>query len=133
MYRLFTDQDSIVDIDPRTVCGYNPCVVAKCIILPYATCVSDFKCRPVFFDSEERKVTQCKGNSSPRLSTQHRTGHYLSPVVLRDFMMPPPVVFKSLKTQSFSPSSSSCSDSSPSDSPLSSLSNCNLKVYKELN
>lgn len=56
-----TDQDSIVDIDPRTVCGYNPCMVAKCIVLPYATCVSDFKCRPVFFDSEERKVTQCTG------------------------------------------------------------------------
>lgn len=57
------DQDSIVDIDPRTVCGYNPCMVAKCIVLPYATCVSDFKCRPVFFDSEERKVTQCTGDN----------------------------------------------------------------------
>ena len=57
-----SDQDSIVDIDPQTVCGYNPCRVAKCILLPYATCVSDFKCRPVFFDSEERKVSQCTGN-----------------------------------------------------------------------
>ena len=56
-----TEQDSIVDIDPQTVCGYNPCAVAKCILLPYATCVSDFKCRPVFFDSEERKVSQCTG------------------------------------------------------------------------
>ena len=51
-----------MDIDPQTVCGYNPCLVAKCILLPYATCVSDFKCRPVFFDSEERKVSQCTGN-----------------------------------------------------------------------
>lgn len=51
-----------MDIDPQTVCGYNPCMVAKCILLPYATCVSDFKCRPVFFDSEERKVSQCTGN-----------------------------------------------------------------------
>ena len=51
-----------MDIDPQTVCGYNPCRVAKCILLPYATCVSDFKCRPVFFDSEERKVSQCTGN-----------------------------------------------------------------------
>ena len=50
-----------MDIDPQTVCGYNPCMVAKCILLPYATCVSDFKCRPVFFDSEERKVSQCTG------------------------------------------------------------------------
>lgn len=57
------DQDSIVDIDPQTVCGYNPCRVAKCILLPYATCVSDFKCRPVFFDSEERKVSQCTGDN----------------------------------------------------------------------
>lgn len=57
------DQDSIVDIDPQTVCGYNPCGVAKCILLPYATCVSDFKCRPVFFDSEERKVSQCTGDN----------------------------------------------------------------------
>ena len=59
-----SDQDSIVDIDPQTVCGYNPCMVAKCILLPYATCVSDFKCRPVFFDSEERKVSQCTGGVS---------------------------------------------------------------------
>ena len=60
-FHFFTDQDSIVDIDPQTICGYNPCAVAKCILLPYATCVSDFKCRPVFFDSEERKVPQCSG------------------------------------------------------------------------
>jgi len=57
------NQDSIVDIDPQTVCGYNPCMVAKCILLPYATCLSDFKCRPVFFDSEERKVSQCTGDN----------------------------------------------------------------------
>ncbi|XP_029194210.2 thrombospondin-1-like isoform X1 [Acropora millepora] len=57
------EQDSIVDIDPQTVCGYDPCRVAKCILLPYATCVSDFKCRPVFFDSEERKVSQCAGDN----------------------------------------------------------------------
>ncbi|CAH3103991.1 unnamed protein product, partial [Porites lobata] len=61
--RRCQDQDSIVDIDPQTVCGYNPCAVAKCILLPYATCVSDFKCRPVFFDSEERKVPQCSGDN----------------------------------------------------------------------
>ncbi|XP_078362534.1 uncharacterized protein LOC144646726 isoform X1 [Oculina patagonica] len=61
--KLCQDQDSIVDIDPQTVCGYNPCTVAKCILLPYATCVSDFKCRPVFFDSEERKVSQCTGDN----------------------------------------------------------------------
>lgn len=57
------EQDSIVDIDPQSVCGYDPCRVAKCILLPYASCVSDFKCRPVFFDSEERKVPQCTGDN----------------------------------------------------------------------
>ncbi|KAJ7333864.1 hypothetical protein OS493_015957 [Desmophyllum pertusum] len=61
--KVCQNQDSIVDIDPKTVCGYNPCMVAKCILLPYATCVSDFKCRPVFFDSEERKVSQCTGDN----------------------------------------------------------------------
>ncbi|KXJ23361.1 Mucin-like protein [Exaiptasia diaphana] len=59
--KVCTDQNSIVDIDPKTVCGYDPCAVAKCISMPYATCVSDFKCKPVFFDSEERRVEGCKG------------------------------------------------------------------------
>lgn len=56
-----SDQNSVVDIDPQTVCGYDPCSVAKCISMPYATCVSDFKCKPVFFDSEEKRVDSCRG------------------------------------------------------------------------
>ncbi|XP_031556543.1 nucleolin-like [Actinia tenebrosa] len=58
---MCNDQNSVVDIDPQTVCGYDPCSVAKCITMPYATCVSDFKCKPVFFDSEEKRVDSCKG------------------------------------------------------------------------
>ncbi|XP_031557310.1 SCO-spondin-like, partial [Actinia tenebrosa] len=59
--KMCNDQNSVVDIDPQTVCGYDPCSVAKCITMPYATCVSDFKCKPVFFDSEEKRVDSCKG------------------------------------------------------------------------
>ena len=59
---MLTDSDqSIVDIDPQAVCGYDPCKVVKCFGSPYARCLSDFRCKAIFFDSEERKLDFCKG------------------------------------------------------------------------
>ena len=43
------------------MCGYDPCKVVKCFNMPFASCLSDFRCKAVFFDSEEKKLDVCKG------------------------------------------------------------------------
>ena len=56
-----TEKSSLVDIDPKQFCGFNPCDISKCLLAPLGSCVSDYKCRPVFFDENNKRIEGCAG------------------------------------------------------------------------
>ncbi|XP_046840542.1 thrombospondin-2-like isoform X2 [Xenia sp. Carnegie-2017] len=58
---LAMDKASVVDIDPKQICGFDPCELSKCLLSPLGSCVSDYKCRPVFFDVNNKRVDGCVG------------------------------------------------------------------------
>ena len=55
------EKSSLVDIDPKQFCGFNPCDISKCLLAPLGSCVSDYKCRPVFFDENNKRIESCVG------------------------------------------------------------------------
>ncbi|XP_028400694.1 thrombospondin-2-like [Dendronephthya gigantea] len=55
------EKSSLVDIDPKQFCGFNPCDISKCLLAPLGSCVSDYKCRPVFFDENNKRIQGCVG------------------------------------------------------------------------
>ena len=46
--------------------------MAKCVTSPTAMCVSDSKCKPVFFDKDGRIVKSCKGERKRSMSVDPR-------------------------------------------------------------
>ena len=58
---LVTEKSSLVDIDPKQFCGFNPCDISKCLLAPLGSCVSDYKCHPVFFDENNKRIEGCAG------------------------------------------------------------------------
>ncbi|KAL9981504.1 hypothetical protein ACROYT_G010211 [Oculina patagonica] len=53
----------LVRADPVDLCGYHPCKVSKCVTSPSAMCVSNSKCKPIFFNRNGRIINSCKGDS----------------------------------------------------------------------
>ena len=58
---IATEKSSLVNVDPKAFCGFNPCDFSKCLLAPLGSCVSDYKCRPVFFDEKSKRVEDCVG------------------------------------------------------------------------
>jgi hypothetical protein len=58
---VVAEKSSLVDIDPKQFCGFNPCDISKCLLAPLGSCVSDYKCRPVFFDENNKRLESCVG------------------------------------------------------------------------
>ena len=58
------EKSSLVDIDPKQFCGFNPCDISKCLLAPLGSCVSDYKCRPVFFDENNKRIEGCVGKNT---------------------------------------------------------------------
>lgn len=56
-----SDSNYLVRADPLEMCGYHPCKVAKCVTEPTAMCVSNSKCKPIFFNRDGKIINSCKG------------------------------------------------------------------------
>lgn len=65
----------MVDIDPKQICGFDPCELSKCLLSPLGSCVSDYKCRPVFFDVNNKQVDDCVGMYAKFLVVLFTRGH----------------------------------------------------------
>ena len=51
----------VANVDPKTFCGFNPCEEVGCLHDPAARCITDFECNPVFFDTDGKMLSKCKG------------------------------------------------------------------------
>ncbi|KAL9981062.1 hypothetical protein ACROYT_G009719 [Oculina patagonica] len=51
----------VADVDPKTLCDFNPCEEAGCLHDPAARCITDFECNPVFFNADGDMLPKCKG------------------------------------------------------------------------
>ena len=61
----FLDQsrdDSVEEtINPIKSCGFNPCRLAKCLSDPFADCIPNADCDPVYYDSSGNVRKECNG------------------------------------------------------------------------
>ena len=49
------------DINPIKSCGFNPCRITKCLIDPFADCIPNSECDPVFYDQSGNVRKDCSG------------------------------------------------------------------------
>ena len=55
----------VADVNPKSLCDFNPCDEAGCLHDPAARCITDFECNPVFFNVDGDMLSNCKGTLSP--------------------------------------------------------------------
>lgn len=61
-YSLFVNTGlQVADVDPKSLCDFNPCEEAGCLHDPAARCITDFECNPVFFNADGDMLPKCKG------------------------------------------------------------------------
>ena len=63
----------VADVDPKSLCDFNPCHEAGCLHDPSARCITDFECNPVFFNVDGDMLSNCKGTLSSILT--HKLPH----------------------------------------------------------
>lgn len=51
----------VADVDPKSLCDFNPCEEAGCLHDPAARCITNFECNPVFFNVDGNMLSNCKG------------------------------------------------------------------------
>lgn len=59
----YSGENYLVSADPASLCGFNPCAVSKCLSKPFALCVANTKCQPVFFDKRGEILNECRGKN----------------------------------------------------------------------
>ena len=51
----------VANVDPKTLCDFNPCEEVGCLYDPAAHCITDFECNPSFFNLNGEMLPKCKG------------------------------------------------------------------------
>lgn len=54
----------VANVDPKTLCDFNPCEEVGCLYDPAAHCITDFECNPSFFNLNGEMLPKCKGIDS---------------------------------------------------------------------
>ena len=60
-FLLLNTGPQVANVNPKSLCDFNPCEEAGCLYDPAARCITDFECNPVFFDANGKMLSQCKG------------------------------------------------------------------------
>lgn len=66
----------VANVDPKSLCDFNPCEEAGCLHDPDAKCITDFECNPMFFNVKGDMLPKCKGKlySTDTLMTGKKSG-----------------------------------------------------------
>ena len=53
--------DDKEEVNPIKLCGFNPCKIAKCLSDPFADCIPNKDCDPVYYDDAGNIKRDCTG------------------------------------------------------------------------
>ncbi|XP_031555168.1 uncharacterized protein LOC116292070 [Actinia tenebrosa] len=67
--------DHLIDVNPVSLCGFNPCKISRCLGYPQAKCLTSSGCWPVFFDKRGNILESCKGDKTVFTSSPEMICH----------------------------------------------------------
>lgn len=70
----FNTGPQVSNVNPKSLCDFNPCEEAGCLYDPTARCITDFECNPIFFNSDGKVISKCKGKTTPNRMRQFLLG-----------------------------------------------------------
>ena len=56
-----SEQQDEEDVNPIKSCGFNPCKIARCLSDPFADCIPNKDCDPVYYDETGNRKKDCSG------------------------------------------------------------------------